>query len=144
MPGGVERARSIAKRLNAPLAIIDKRREEANVAEVMNVIGEVAGPELPDCGRSDRYGRHAGEGRRGADGAGRGERHGLCDARGVVGPAIERISKSVIREVVVSNSIPLTEEARKCGKIRQLSVAPLLASAVQSIHEETSVSQLFL
>jgi ribose-phosphate pyrophosphokinase len=60
------------------------------------------------------------------------------------GSAIERIQQSAIREVVLSNSIPLTEEGRRCPKIRQLSVAPLLASAVQSIHEETSVSRLFL
>jgi ribose-phosphate pyrophosphokinase len=60
------------------------------------------------------------------------------------GPAVERISESRIKEVIVSNSIPLSSEAQRCGKIRQLSVAPLLARAVQSIHEETSISVLFL
>ena len=84
--GGVERARAFAKRLNAPLAIIDKRREEANVAEVMNVVGEVERAELPDGGRSDRYGRHAGERRGGAARKGRGQCFGLRHARGAVGP----------------------------------------------------------
>jgi len=142
--GGVERARSVAKRLNAPLAIIDKRREEANVAEVMNVIGDVEGQiclivdDLIDTG---------GTLVKGADalleyGA---ASVSACATHAVLsGPAVQRIKESRIKEVILSNSIPLSEEAKACGKIRQLSVGPLLARAVQSIHEETSVSALFL
>jgi len=141
--GGVERARSVAKRLNAPLAIIDKRREEANIAEVMNVIGEVEGK---NCLIVDDLIDTAGTLVKGADAL---LAHGAasvsaCATHAVLsGPAIERIAESQITEVVFSNSIPLSAEARACGKIRQLSVAPLLARAVQSIHEETSVSILF-
>ncbi len=142
--GGVERARSIAKRLNAPLAIIDKRREEANVAEVMNVIGDVEGE---NCLLVDDLIDTAGTLVKGAEAllAQGAASVTACATHAVLsGPAIERIEKSGIREVVFSNSIPLTEAARKSGKIKQLSVAPLLASAIQSIHEETSVSRLFL
>jgi len=141
--GGVERARSVAKRLNAPLAIIDKRREEANVAEVMNVIGDVSGQ---NCLIVDDLIDTAGTLVRGAEAL---LEYGAlsvsaCATHAVLsGPAVERIAESSIREVVFSNSIPLSDEARRCGKIRQLSVAPLLARAVQSIHEETSVSILF-
>jgi ribose-phosphate pyrophosphokinase len=141
--GGVERARSIAKRLNAPLAIIDKRREEANVAEVMNVIGEVGGQ---NCLIIDDLIDTAGTLVKGAEAL---LEHGAasvtaCATHAVLsGPAVERIQNSRIKEVVVSNSIPLTEAAAACGKIRQLSVASLLARAIQSIHEETSVSMLF-
>ncbi|HVW87508.1 MAG TPA: ribose-phosphate pyrophosphokinase [Bryobacteraceae bacterium] len=142
--GGVERARSVAKRLNAPLAIIDKRREEANVAEVMNVIGDVSGQ---NCLIIDDLIDTAGTLVKGAEAL---LEHGArsvmaCATHAVLsGPAVQRIRDSGISEVVFSNSIPLSEEARACGKIRQLSVAPLLARAVQSIHEETSVSILFL
>ena len=142
--GGVERARSVAKRLNAPLAIIDKRREEANVAEVMNVIGEVEGQ---NCLIVDDLIDTAGTLVNGAEAL---LAHGAasvtaCATHAVLsGPAVERISNSPLREVIVSNSIPLSEEAKRCGKIRTLSVAPLLARAVQSIHEETSVSILFV
>lgn len=142
--GGVERARSIAKRLNAPLAIIDKRREEANVAEVMNVIGDVAGQ---NCLLVDDLIDTAGTLVKGAEALlEQGAASVIACATHAVlsGPAIDRIEKSGIREVVFSNSIPLTDAGRKCTKIRQLSVAPLLASAIQSIHEETSVSRLFL
>jgi len=141
--GGVERARSVAKRLNAKLAIIDKRREEANVAEVMNVIGDVAGQ---NCLIVDDLIDTAGTLVKGAEallsyGA---ASVSACATHAVLsGPAVERIANSGIREVVFSNSIPLSPEAKACGKIRQLSVAPLLARAVQSIHEETSVSALF-
>ncbi|MCU1328983.1 MAG: ribose-phosphate pyrophosphokinae [Bryobacterales bacterium] len=141
--GGVERARSIAKRLNAPLAIIDKRREEANVAEVMNVIGDVAGQ---NCLIIDDLIDTAGTLVKGADAL---LEHGAasvtaCATHAVLsGPAVERIQNSRIKEVVVSNSIPLTQAAIDCGKIRQLCVASLLARAIQSIHEETSVSMLF-
>jgi ribose-phosphate pyrophosphokinase len=141
--GGVERARSVAKRLNAKLAIIDKRREEANVAEVMNVIGDVSGQ---NCLIIDDLIDTAGTLVKGAEalleyGA---NSVSACATHAVLsGPAVQRIKDSAIREVVFSNSIPLSEEAKACGKIRQLSVAPLLAHAVQSIHEETSVSILF-
>jgi ribose-phosphate pyrophosphokinase len=141
--GGVERARSVAKRLNAPLAIIDKRREEANVAEVMNVIGDVSGQ---NCLIVDDLIDTAGTLVRGSEalleyGA---KSVSACATHAVLsGPAVERIAASAIQEVIFSNSIPLSDEAARCGKIRQLSVAPLLARAVQSIHEETSVSILF-
>jgi ribose-phosphate pyrophosphokinase len=142
--GGVERARSVAKRLNAPLAIIDKRREEANVAEVMNVIGDVEGQnclivdDLIDTGGTLVNGAEALI-RYGAASV------SACATHAVLsGPAVQRIAESRIKEVIFSNSIPLSQEAKACGKIRQLSVAPLLARAVQSIHEETSVSILFL
>ena len=141
--GGVERARSVAKRLNAKLAIIDKRREDANVAEVMNVIGDVSGQ---NCLIVDDLIDTAGTLVKGAEAL---MEHGAasvsaCATHAVLsGLAVRRIQESAIKEVVFSNSIPLSEEARACGKIRQLSVAPLLARAVQSIHEETSVSILF-
>ncbi|HEX4135549.1 MAG TPA: ribose-phosphate pyrophosphokinase [Bryobacteraceae bacterium] len=142
--GGVERARSIAKRLNdAPLAIIDKRREQANVAEVMNVIGDVQGQ---NCLIVDDIIDTAGTLVKGAEAL---LKYGAasvtaCATHAVLsGPAVERIRESRIKEVVVSNSIPLSKEAEACGKIRSLSVAALLARAVQSIHEETSISALF-
>src|SRR4030081_1775631 len=142
--GGVERARNFAKRLNAPLAIIDKRRTEVNVAEVMNIIGDVKGKH---CLIVDDLVDTAGTLVKGAEALMEQGAASVtaCATHAVLsGLAIERIQNSVIREVVVSNSIPLTEAGRKCAKIRQLSVAPLLASAIQSIHEETSVSQLFM
>jgi ribose-phosphate pyrophosphokinase len=142
--GGVERARSVAKRLNGELAIIDKRREEANVAEVMNVIGDVEGQ---NCLIVDDLIDTAGTLVKGAEAL---LAHGAlsvtaCATHAVLsGPAVQRISESRIKEVVFSTSIPLSEEAKKCGKIRALSIAPLLARAVESIHEETSISALFL
>ncbi|HKW97935.1 MAG TPA: ribose-phosphate pyrophosphokinase [Bryobacteraceae bacterium] len=142
--GGVERARAFAKRLNAPLAIIDKRREEANVAEVMNVIGKVKDR---NCLMVDDLIDTAGTLVKGAEAL---LDHGAasvsaCATHAVLsGQAIERISESRLKEVVVTNSIPLTKKAKQCAKIRGLSVAPLLARAVQSIHEETSVSILFV
>jgi ribose-phosphate pyrophosphokinase len=141
--GGVERARSVAKRLNAPLVIIDKRREEANVAEVMHVIGDVKDQ---NCLIVDDLIDTAGTLVKGAEAL---LAHGAlsvtaCATHAVLsGPAVQRITESNIKEVLVSNSIPLTEAAERCGKIRTLSVAPLLARAVQSIHEETSISVLF-
>ena len=141
--GGVERARSVAKRLNARLAIIDKRREEANVAEVMNVIGDVTGQ---NCLIVDDLIDTAGTLVKGAEAlmAYGAASVSACATHAVLsGPAVERIANSAISEVIFSNSIPLSEAAKACGKIRQLSVAPLLARAVQSIHEETSVSALF-
>jgi len=142
--GGVERARAFAKRLNAPLAIIDKRREEANVAEVMNVIGQV---EKRHCLIVDDLIDTAGTLVKGAEAllAKGAYSVSACATHAVLsGPAIERIENSALKEVVFSNSIPLSEKARKSPKVKSLSVAPLLARAVQSIHEETSVSILFI
>lgn len=142
--GGVERARSVAKRLNAPLAFIDKRREEANVAEVMNVIGDVEGQnclivdDLIDTAGTLVKGTEALLERGAASVS-------ACATHAVLsGPAVERIQESEIKEVVFSNSIPLSDRAKACRKIKSLSIAPLLARAVQSIHEETSVSILFI
>src|SRR3954451_14523781 len=147
--GGVERARFFAKKVDAPLAIVDKRRLEMNVAEVMNVIGDVNGrtclviddlidtagtlvktaTALKENGASDVY--------------------ACCSHPVFSGPAVANILDSCIREVVVTNTIPLTEAALKattqCGvKITVLSIAGLIGRAIQSIHEETSVSKLFL
>jgi len=142
--GGVERARAFAKRLNAPLAIIDKRREEANVAEVMHIIGDVQGRH---CLMIDDIIDTAGTLVKGADAL---LEHGAasvsaCATHAVLsGPAVDRIENSNLREVVFSNSIPLRPDAERCPRIKVLSVAPLLARAIESIHEETSVSTLFI
>jgi ribose-phosphate pyrophosphokinase len=142
--GGVERARAFAKRLNAPLAIIDKRREEANVAEVMNVVGEVEGrhcllvDDLIDTGGTLVKGAEALLEKGAASVS-------ACATHAVLsGPAVARIEESKLREVVFTNSIPLSKEAKKCHRIKSLSIAGLLAEAIRSIHEETSVSVLFV
>jgi ribose-phosphate pyrophosphokinase len=142
--GGVERARAFAKRLNVPLAIIDKRREEANVAEVMNVIGAVDGR---NCLIVDDLIDTAGTLVKGAEAllAKGAASVSACATHAVLsGPAVERIEASALQEVVFANSIPLSEEARASSRIKALSVGPLLARAIQSIHEETSVSILFI
>jgi len=142
--GGVERARAFAKRLNSPLAIIDKRREEANVAEVMNVIGDVNGRH---CLLVDDLIDTAGTLVKGAEAlrAKGAASVSACATHAVLsGPAVQRIETSELREVVFTNSIPLSEEAKKSSKIRSLSVAKLLAEAIRSIHEKTSVSGLFV
>jgi ribose-phosphate pyrophosphokinase len=142
--GGVERARAFAKRLNAPLAIIDKRREEANIAEVMNVVGDVRGRH---CLLVDDLIDTAGTLVKGAEAlmAKGAASVSACASHAVLsGPAVERIEASCLKEVVFTNSIPLSKEAEKCSRIKSLSVASLLAEAVRSIHEETSVSVLFI
>ncbi len=142
--GGVERARAFAKRLNSPLAIIDKRREEANVAEVMNVVGDVAGR---NCLLVDDLIDTAGTLVKGAEAllAKGAASVSACATHAVLsGPAVKRIEASELREVVCTNSIPLSKEAAKSSRIKSLSVAKLLAEAIRSIHEETSVSVLFI
>lgn len=143
--GGVVRARALAKRLDdADLAIIDKRRPQANTAQVMNVIGEVSGK---TCVLIDDLVDTAGT---------------LCEAgrilkeRGAVrvvayithpvlsGPAVERIEKSELDELVVTDTIPLSETAKACAQIRQLSVAELLAETIRRISDAESVSSLYL
>jgi len=142
--GGVERARAFAKRLGSPLAIIDKRRTEVNVAEVMHIIGDVAGQH---CLIVDDLIDTAGTLVKGAEAlleAGAKAVRACATHAVLSGPAVERIRESQLEEVVVSNSIPLSEEAAALKKIRQLSVAPLLAKAIESIHEDGSVSTLFV
>ena len=141
--GGVERARAFAKRLNAPLAIIDKRREDANVAEIMNIIGDVRGRK---CIMLDDLIDTAGTLVKGADAlfAAGAQSVSACATHAVLsGPAIERIEASRLSELVITNSIPLRPEAAACSRIKVMSVAPLLARAIQSIHGETSISVLF-
>jgi ribose-phosphate pyrophosphokinase len=142
--GGAERARAYAKRLGAGLAVVDKRRSDDGTAEVMNVIGDVEGrtciiqddiidtagtivkaaAALKDAGASRVLG---------------------CAVHGVLsGSAIDRIEKSALEELIVTNTIPMNEERARCSKIRVLSVARLLGQAIRSIHEETSVSSLFV
>jgi ribose-phosphate pyrophosphokinase len=142
--GGVERARSFAKRLNAPLAIIDKRRTDANVAEVMNIIGDVRGKQ---CLMVDDLVDTAGTLVKGveallAQGA---TSVTACATHAVLsGQAVARISASELKELVVTTSIPLSELGAGCQKIKQLSVAPLLARAIRSIHDGGSISTLFI
>jgi ribose-phosphate pyrophosphokinase len=147
--GGVERARFFAKKVDAALAIVDKRRVEMNVAEVMHVIGDVNGrtcliiddlidtagtlvktaAALVENGASEVY---------------------ACASHAVLsGPAVENIRQSVIKQVVVTNTIPLSAEAdaartEKGGKITVLSIAGLIGRAIQANHDETSVSRLFV
>ena len=142
--GGVERARSFAKRLNCPLAIIDKRRTDANVAEVMNIIGNVRGTH---CLMVDDIVDTAGTLVKGVEALlGQGAASvTACATHAVLsGPAVERINASPLLELAVTNSIPHGEQEKQCSKIRTLSVAPLLARAVQSIHEGGSISTLFI
>jgi len=142
--GGAERARAYAKRLGAELAVIDKRRSEDGTAEVMNVIGDIRGR---TCVIADDIIDTAGTIQKAAQalkesGA---ERVLACAVHGVLsGPAIERIEKSPLDKLIVTNTIPLEEKRAKCDKIVELSVARLLGQAIRSIHEETSVSSLFV
>jgi ribose-phosphate pyrophosphokinase len=123
--GGVERARAFAKRLDVNLAIIDKRREAANEAKAMNIIGDVV------------------EGTAALIKAGAREVHACCTHAVLSGPAIERISKSKIKSIVTTNTIPMSDDIKNHQKIKILSVAPLLGEAILRINRETSVSSLF-
>lgn len=142
--GGVERARAFAKRLNADLAMVNKRRLEANVAQVMNVIGDVKGK---NCLVVDDMIDTAGTLVKTVEAL---KENGAvkvyaCATHPVLsGPAVERVEKSQLEEVIVTNTIPLSPEKRRCKKIRTLSVAKLLGEAVKAIHDETSVSGLFI
>ncbi len=142
--GGVERARFFAKKLSAPLAIVDKRREEANVATVVHVIGDVE--ERTALVVDDMIDTAGTLGETVKALLGKGARRVYATASHAVlsGPSVERICKSAIEQVVVTNSIPLRPEAQNCERIKVLSIAELMARAIQSIHEETSVSRLFI
>jgi ribose-phosphate pyrophosphokinase len=142
--GGAERARAYAKRLDAELAVIDKRRTDDGAAEVMNVIGDVEGR---TCIIQDDIVDTAGTIAKAAtalktNGA---ARVLACAVHGVLsGPAIDRLQKSPIDKMIVTNTIPQSAAVAACGKIVVLSVARLLGQAIKSIHEETSVSSLFV
>jgi ribose-phosphate pyrophosphokinase len=143
--GGVVRARALAKRLDdADLAIIDKRRPRANESEVMNIIGEVSGKTcvlIDDLVDTAGTLCHAAQALKEA-----GAKRVLAYITHAVlsGPAIDRISKSQLDELVVTDTIPLREEAQKCSKIRRLSVAGLLAETMRRIRDEESVSSLYI
>jgi ribose-phosphate pyrophosphokinase len=142
--GGVERARAYAKRLDGSLAIIDKRRERANESEVMNIIGEVAGKR---CLILDDIIDTAGTLVNAATALMKAGAKSVaaCATHPVLsGPALSRIKESPLTEVVVSNSIPLSEEAKASGKFKVVSVARLLAEAIRRIHHSDSVSSLFV
>jgi ribose-phosphate pyrophosphokinase len=142
--GGAERARAYAKRLDAELAVVDKRRSEDGTAEVMNVIGDVEGR---TCILQDDIIDTAGTIQKAASAlkAAGAERVLACAVHGVLsGPAIERVESAPVDQLIVTNTIPLGSAAQQCKKIVVLSVARLLGQAIRSIHEETSVSSLFV
>ncbi len=141
--GGVERARAFAKKLDAPLAIVDKRRVDVDVSEVMHLIGDVKGrvalviDDIIDT---------AGTLVKTAEALlkeGATKVYAACTHPVLSGPAVERLCSSPIEEIVVTNSVPLSDAAKKVAKIKVLSVADLLARGIRSIHEETSISELF-
>jgi ribose-phosphate pyrophosphokinase len=141
--GGVARARAIAKRIDGDLAIVDKRRERANESEVMNVIGDVSGR---DCLIIDDIVDSAGTlcnaaialKERGATSVTAYITHGVLS-----GAAVQRVAKSALDELVVTDTIKATDEALDCKNIRYLSIAPLMAEAIRRISDESSVSSLF-
>ena len=142
--GGVERARAFAKRLGAYLAIIDKRRDQPNVAEAMNIIGEVEGKKaiiLDDM--VDTAGTLT-EAAKALIQKGCSAIYACCTHPVLSGPAIDRIMQSPIEQLVVTNTIPLGEEAKKCPKINVLSVADLLGETIKRIDNSDSVSTLFV
>ena len=142
--GGVERARGFAKRMNIPLAIIDKRREDAHVVEIFNVIGEVKGKTCLLVDDMIDTGGTIASGARALMEKGAAKVYACCTHGVFAGNAIEKICASPLELVVATNSIPLSDTAKACGKIKVLSVASLLADAIRSIHDETSVSKLFI
>jgi len=142
--GGVERARAFAKRMNVGLAIIDKRREGPNRTKVMNIIGDVAKrdvlilDDMIDTAGTIAQAATAIK----ANGASR--VLAACTHPVLSGPALEKLNEAPIDEVVVTNTIPLREKEDVCKKIVTLSVATLLGEAIRRIHEEASVSSLFV
>ena len=141
--GGVERARAFAKRIDASLAIIDKRREKANVSQVMHVIGDVSNKNailfddmIDTAGTITQAAASLKE-----NGAKR--VIAACAHAVLSGPALDRINDSVLEEVIVTNTIPMEEKQKQCSKLTVLSVAKLLGEAMKRIHEGSSVSSLF-
>ena len=142
--GGVVRARAIAKRLETDLAIIDKRRPRPNVATVMNIIGDVNGRTCVIMDDMVDTANTLCEAAKALKGEGAVQVVAYCTHPVLSGPAVERIQSSVIDELIVTDTIPLKPEAEACTKIRQISVAELLAETMRRICEESSVSSLFV
>lgn len=140
--GSVTRSRKVAERLDCPLAIIDKRRPKANVSEVMNIIGDIRGKKLVlvddliDTGGTIVHGANA------LIEAGAKEVYACCTHAVLSGPAISRIQQSAIKEMIVLNTIPLSDE-KKIDKIKTLSVAGVFAEAIERIYGDISISTLF-
>jgi len=142
--GGVERARAFAKRLNSSLAIIDKRRESPNQAEVMNIIGDVKDKHaLLFDDMIDTAGTIVQTAQTCLDNGALSVWAG-CTHPVLSGPALERLEGSCLREVLVTNTIPLNGKDQRCSKLKALSVAPLLGEAILRIHREESVTSLFV
>lgn len=142
--GGVTRARQLADRLKAPIAIIDKRRPKPNVAEVMNIVGHIEGKiailidDIIDTAGTITLAANA------MVENGAKKVYACCTHPVLSGPALERINESKIEELVVTNTIPLKEEALEyCGKIKQLSVGNLIAESIKRVYEQRSISSLF-
>ncbi|MDD3396877.1 MAG: ribose-phosphate diphosphokinase, partial [Acidaminococcaceae bacterium] len=140
--GGVSRARAIATRLNCGIAIIDKRRPEPGVAEVMNLIGDVAGKVAVMVDDMVDTAGSLTEGARALKKFGAKEIYACCTHPVLTDPALSRIAQSEIKELIVTNTIPLPPN-KKHNKIKVLSVAPILAETIIRIYNELSVSQLF-
>ncbi|MDA8155132.1 MAG: ribose-phosphate pyrophosphokinase [Actinomycetota bacterium] len=142
--GGVERARNFAKKLKASLAIIDKRRQAANISEVMNVVGDVSGKDaviLDDMIDTAGTITQAAEAlkKKGASRV-----YAACSHAVLSGPAIDRVNKSALEELIVTDTIALDSKRELCSKLTILSVAGLFAEAIRRIHEESSISSLFI
>jgi len=142
--GGVERARSFAKKLQCSIAIIDKRREAANISQLMNVIGEVRGKDaiilddMVDTGGTTIQAVSALK-EKGAKNV-----IAACTHAVLSGNAVEKVNNSVLEELIVTNTIPLDSKKEKCKKLTVLSIATLIGEAIKRIHEESSVSSLFV
>jgi ribose-phosphate pyrophosphokinase len=142
--GGVERARAFAKRLGCSIAIIDKRREKANECEVMNVIGDVDNKDtLLIDDMVDTAGTMA-QAAKALREQGAKRVSAACTHAVLSGAAIERINNSVMEELIVTNTIPLDSKMMLCKKLKVLSIASLLGDAIKRIHEESSISSLFV
>ncbi len=142
--GGVERARAFAKRLGCSIAIVDKRREKANECEIMNVIGDVKGMDallLDDM--VDTAGTLA-QAASALMAQGARKVSAACTHAVLSGPAVERINASPMEELIVTNTIPLNSKTEQCRKLTVLSIAGLLGEAIKRIHEETTLSTLFV
>ncbi len=142
--GGVERARSFAKKLQCSIAIIDKRREAANVSQIMNVIGDVRKKntiildDMVDTGGTTIQAAEALK-EKGAK-----KVIAACTHAVLSGNAVDKVNNSVLEELLVTNTIPLNSKKEQCGKLTVLSIASLIGEAIRRIHEESSISSLFV